>query len=159
MTGKVTLPTGWRCWSLVLNTLVVLAFSVSCIGNHGPGNTNTEKASGKGNNASAKAPRTVQLMPYWVTTAQFAGYYVGIEKGIFLKHGIDLEIMKFDPFTDTRHDIASGHADFALLWLTNAVKLRSEGVEIVNIAQLSTRSSLMLLAKKSSGIRKLSDLN
>ncbi|MCX6305191.1 MAG: ABC transporter substrate-binding protein [Bacteroidetes bacterium] len=103
--------------------------------------------------------RKVRLMPYWVTNAQFSGYYVGIEKGIFRKHGIDLEILPFDPFTPTRKDIEDGRADFSLLWLSNAIGLRSQGVDIVNIAQLSYRSSLMLLAKKSSGIRKLGDLN
>jgi len=106
-----------------------------------------------------KPLRKVRLLPYWVTTAQFGGYYVGIEKGIFRKHGIDLEILPFDPFVPTRNEIESGRADFALLWLVNAIELRSGGVDIVNIAQLSYRSSLMLLAKKSSGIRKLADLN
>ncbi|MEI7723818.1 MAG: ABC transporter substrate-binding protein [Bacteroidota bacterium] len=103
--------------------------------------------------------RKVRMIPYWVTSAQFAGYYVGIEKGIFRKYGIDLEVLPFDPFTPTKKDIENGHADFSLLWLVNAIELRSQGVDIVNIAQLSSRSSLMLLAKKSSGIRKLSDLN
>ncbi|MEI7895407.1 MAG: ABC transporter substrate-binding protein [bacterium] len=103
--------------------------------------------------------RKVRLIPYWVTSAQFAGYYVGIEKGIFLKYGIDLEVLPFDPFKPTRKEIESGKADFALLWLVNAIELRSQGVGIVNLAQLSSRSSLMLLAKKSSGIRKLSDMN
>jgi NitT/TauT family transport system substrate-binding protein len=112
-----------------------------------------------GTNPSGKELRKVRLLPYWVTTAQFAGYYVGIEKGIFRKHGIDLEILPFDPFVPTRNEIEGGHADFALLWLVNAMELKSVGVDIVNIAQLSSRSSLMLLAKKSSGITKLSDLN
>ncbi len=103
--------------------------------------------------------RKVRLMPYWVTSAQFAGYYVGIEKGIFLKHGIDLEVLPFDPYKPTNKDIEDGHADFALLWMVNAIGLRSQGIDIVNIAQFSSRSSLMLLAKKKSGITKLSDLN
>ncbi|MFZ4520225.1 MAG: ABC transporter substrate-binding protein [Bacteroidales bacterium] len=103
--------------------------------------------------------RKVRLMPYWVTSAQFSGYYMGIEKGIFRKHGIDLEILPFDPFKSTKKDIETGHADFAILWLANAIGLASQGVDIVNIAQLSYRSSLMLLAKKSSGIQKISDLN
>jgi NitT/TauT family transport system substrate-binding protein len=111
----------------------------------------------------ARAPegalKKVRLYPYWVTTCQFAGYFVGKEKGIFKKHGIDLEIMEYKPFVTTNDIIKQKQADFAILWLVNAIQLRSSGINIVNIAQFSTRSSLMLLAKKSSGIKKIQDLN
>jgi NitT/TauT family transport system substrate-binding protein len=145
----------WLQFSLVF---AVFASLVSCSGGS-TGKTDSADTGDQLFDSLVVKQQKVRLMPYWVTSAQFAGYYVGIEKGIFRKYGIDLEMMKFDPFVDTRADIESGRADFALLWLTNAVKLKSEGVDIVNIAQLSTRSSLMLLAKKSSGIRKISDLN
>lgn len=101
----------------------------------------------------------ISLYPYWVTSCQFAGYYVGKEKGIFRKHGIDLNILEYKPFVTTDDIIRQKQADFAILWLVNAIKMRSSGINIVNIAQFSTRSSLMLLAKKSSGIRKIEDLN
>ncbi len=103
--------------------------------------------------------RKVKLIPYWVTSAQFAGYYVGIEKGIFRKYGIDLEILPYDPFTSTEPVIRDGTADFALLWLVNALDLRNKGVDIVDIAQFSSRSSLMLITKKSSGIATIADMN
>ncbi|MCX6282430.1 MAG: ABC transporter substrate-binding protein [Bacteroidetes bacterium] len=103
--------------------------------------------------------KKVTLYPYWVTTCQFAGYYVGVEKGIFRKHGIDLNILEYKPFITTDDIIKQGQADFAILWLVNAIELRSKGINIVNIAQLSKKSSLMLVAKKSSGIRKIEDLN
>ncbi|MCX6283690.1 MAG: ABC transporter substrate-binding protein [Bacteroidetes bacterium] len=103
--------------------------------------------------------KKISVYPYWVTTCQFAGYYVGREKGIFKKHGIDLDILEYKPFVTTDAIIKQGQADFAILWLVNAIQMRSSGVNIVNIAQFSTRSSLMLLAKKSSGIEKIGDLN
>jgi NitT/TauT family transport system substrate-binding protein len=99
------------------------------------------------------------LLPYWVPSAQFAGYYVGIEKGIFQKHGINLEILSFNHFPDVPTAISEKKTDFALLWLVNALELRDKGVDIVNIAQLSSRSSLMLITKKSSGIAKIEDMN
>ena len=45
------------------------------------------------------------------------------------------------------------------MWLVNALVIKDEGVDIVNIAQFSSRSSLMLITKKSSGISKLEDMN
>lgn len=146
-------------WPQLLCVFLVILLGVSCTGNQHDLKETPEHTVGTNPEPSPVKQRKVRLMPYWVTSAQFAGYYVGIEKGIFQKHGIDLEVLPFDPFRPTRHDIENGRADFSLLWLVNAIELRSKGVEIVNIAQLSSRSSLMLLAKKSSGIRKISDLN
>lgn len=103
--------------------------------------------------------RKVTLLPYWITTAQFAGYYVGKQNGIFKKHGIDLEIITYSPFMNSQAIIQEGKTDFFLSWLVNAIELKATGTDIVNIAQLSSRSSLMLLAKKSSGINSIRDLN
>jgi NitT/TauT family transport system substrate-binding protein len=108
---------------------------------------------------SIMALQRVRLLPYWVPSAQFAGYYVGIEKGIFRKHGIDLELLTFDPLQPVASVIRDKQTDFAMLWMVNAMRLRDEGVEIVNIAQMSFRSSLMLISKKTSGIAKLEDMN
>ena len=103
--------------------------------------------------------KKVTVYPYWVTTCQFAGYYLGKEKGIYRKHGIDLNILQYKPSISTNDIIKLGQADFAVLWLVNAIEMRSSGINIVNIAQFSNRSSLMLLSKKSSGIKKIEDFN
>jgi NitT/TauT family transport system substrate-binding protein len=107
----------------------------------------------------SKPLRKARLLPYWVPAAQFAGYYVGIEKGIFRKHGIDLELLSFDSQVTTEAAFQSRSTDFAMLWLVNALEVRSKGTEIVNIAQFSYRSSLMLITKKSSGIERLEDMD
>ena len=153
-------PSTARHFRLLITSLcLVLMLGNSCTTHDQNKQESVEGTSGNQPDSVIPGFRKVRLMPYWVTSAQFAGYYVGIEKGIFRKHGIDLEVLPFDPFKPTKKDIEDGHADFALLWLVNAIELRAQGVDIVNIAQLSSRSSLMLLAKKSSGIRKITDLN
>ena len=98
----------------------------------------------------------VTLLPYWVTTAQFAGYYVGKEKGIFARYGIDLEVMSFQTNMNMEEMIRHQVATFYISWLVNAIDLKDSGLDIVNIAQLSSRSSLLLLTKKSSGIETIS---
>jgi NitT/TauT family transport system substrate-binding protein len=103
--------------------------------------------------------RKVVFLPYWIASAQFAGYYVAKEMGIYQKFGIDLEIIPYEPFYTTDELIKTGKADFAALWLINAIEVKASGVDIVNIAQFSTRSSLMLVTKKTSGISKLEDMN
>jgi NitT/TauT family transport system substrate-binding protein len=103
--------------------------------------------------------RKVTFLPYWVASAQFAGYYMAKESGIYDKFGIDLEIVPFQPYITSYDLIKTGKVDFAALWLLNAIGVRTSGIEIVNIAQFSTRSSLMLVTKKSSGIHTLQDMN
>ena len=103
--------------------------------------------------------RTVNFMPYWVANAQFAGYYVAAETGIYEKYGIKINIIPFEPFITSTDLIKEGKVDFAPLWLVNAIELRASGADIVNIAQPSTRSSLMLITKKKSGINTLEEMN
>lgn len=103
--------------------------------------------------------RHVTFLPYWVSTAQFAGYYTAKEKGIYEKYGIDLEILPYKPFSTSTDLIADGTADFAALWLANAIELKAKGADIVNITQPSSRSSAMLITKKKSGINTLEDMD
>jgi NitT/TauT family transport system substrate-binding protein len=94
-----------------------------------------------------------------VSNAQFAGYYMAKEMGIYKKYGIDLEIIPYEPFYTTNDLIRTGKVDFTAFWLINGIKVKDSGIDIVNIAQFSTRSSLMLVTKKSSGINKLEDMD
>ena len=103
--------------------------------------------------------RAVTFLPYWVANAQFAGYYIAVEKGIYEKYGMKVNIIPFHPFVTSTDLIKEGKADFAALWLVNAIELQASGADIVNIAQPSFRSSLMLVTKKKSGINTLQDMN
>ncbi len=111
--------------------------------------------------ASAAEPvlKKASLMPLWTPQAQFAGYYVALDKGIYARHGIELEILDAGPGHDPVHALKKGSADFAVLWLTTAIQQRSAGTELVNLAQIIQRSSMMLIARKSSGIRTIADMN
>ena len=110
-------------------------------------------------NAPDTSLRRVTFLPYWVANAQFAGYYMAREKGLYRKYGMDVEIIPYQPFYTTSEMIRSGEIDFTALWLMNAISMKASGVDIVNIAQFSTRSSLMLVTKKTSGIVNLADMN
>jgi NitT/TauT family transport system substrate-binding protein len=99
------------------------------------------------------------LMPLWTPQAQFAGYYVALDKGIYARYGIDLKILNAGPGHDPVKALKDGSADFAILWLTTAIQQRSAGTDLVNLAQIIQRSSMMLISRKSSGIRTITDMN
>ncbi len=103
-------------------------------------------------------PKKATLITLWVPQAQFAGYYVAIDKGIYLKHGIDLKILRSGAGYNTFQTLKNGQADFAVLWLVTALKERSAGSKLVNISQTVQRSSMMLISKKTSGINRLEDM-
>ncbi len=99
------------------------------------------------------------FIPQWVPQAQFAGYYMARHKGIYRKYGIDLTIIDGGPDRPSDMFLKDGRADFATMWLASAISMRAKGVRVVNIAQMLKRSALMLVAKRSSGIKTPHDLD
>jgi NitT/TauT family transport system substrate-binding protein len=105
------------------------------------------------------AANRVTLMPLWSPQAQFAGYYVGIDKGIYARHGLEVVLLPAGPGRSPVEALSTGKADFAVLWLTTALQRRDRGLPLVNLAQMVQRSSLMLVSKQSTGIRSIADMN
>jgi len=109
--------------------------------------------------ASDTVLKKASLMPLWSPQAQFAGYYVALDKGIYARHGIDLKILTAGVGHSPAQALKDGAADFAVLWLTTALQQRSAGVKLVNLAQMIQRSSMMLISRKSSAIETVTDMN
>lgn len=103
--------------------------------------------------------RKITFVPHWVPQAQFAGFYIAKDLGIYKKHGIDLTIITGGPKVSSASLLETGKVDFALLWLSNAIQLKANKFDLINIAQLLNRSALMLIAKKSSGIKTPEDMD
>lgn len=102
--------------------------------------------------AGDRSIRKATFIPQWVPQAQFAGYYVALAKGFYRDNDIDMTFITGGPSMPADRLLKSGKAEFATLWLSSAIDMRSKGVELVNIAQMVQRSALMLVARKSSGI-------
>jgi NitT/TauT family transport system substrate-binding protein len=109
--------------------------------------------------AAEKALKKASFIPQWSPQAQFAGYYVAYEKGIYKKNGIDLTILQGGPNRPSSQCLINGGADFATLWLSTAIRMHASGQDIINIGQMIQRSALMLVAKKSSNIKTPQDIN
>jgi NitT/TauT family transport system substrate-binding protein len=107
---------------------------------------------------AANAPSRASFIPLWSPQAQFAGFYMAEAKGFYKKRGLDISILQGGPDMPADVWLKSRRADFGVLWLSEAIKLRAHGVRLVNLAQLSQYSALVLVAKKSSGIQKPRDM-
>jgi NitT/TauT family transport system substrate-binding protein len=105
--------------------------------------------------ASAADKLTLQLK--WVTQAQFAGYYVALDKGFYKDEGIDLTIKPGGPDIAPAQVLAGGGADIIVDWMPSALATREKGLDMVNIAQVYNKSGMMLTCLKSSGIETPAD--
>jgi NitT/TauT family transport system substrate-binding protein len=107
----------------------------------------------------AETVQNASFVPQWSPQAQFAGYYVAYEKGMYKRQGINLNIFAGGPSVIPLKMLGEGQADFCTAWLSTAIQKRSQGLKVVNIAQIVQRSALMLVAKKEKGIAKPEDFN
>ena len=103
--------------------------------------------------------KKASFMPLWLPQAQFAGYYMALEKGFYAKHGIELTLVPGGPGISPAESLRQGKVDFAAMWLTTALQHRDRGLPLVHLSQMVQQSSLLLVARKASGIRSVADLH
>jgi len=99
----------------------------------------------------------ISFMVQWFPQAQFAGYIVAHEKGFYNEAGIDATILFSDGTDSPLQEVLDNRIEFCTGWLSQAIMIRSENEPILNICQLLQKSSLMLVAKKESGIKTAQD--
>jgi NitT/TauT family transport system substrate-binding protein len=105
----------------------------------------------------AEAADELTLQLKWVTQAQFAGYYVALEKGYYDEVDLDVTILPGGPDIAPPQVIAGGGADVIIEWMPAALASREKGVPLVNIAQVFDRSGMMLTCLEESGIEEPQD--
>ena len=137
MKGRFTLA--------VLLVLLVGALAAGC----GGSSKSSEGKTGTGE-GGAKAKVTLQLK--WVTQAQFAGYYAAKAKGYYDDENLDVNLKVGGPSITPEQVVLGKQAQFGIDWLPSLLASRDKGQDLVNIAQVFTRSGMTELTWKSSGI-------
>ncbi|MDD9858017.1 MAG: ABC transporter substrate-binding protein [Gammaproteobacteria bacterium] len=107
--------------------------------------------------ATARAADDLTLQLKWVTQAQFAGYYVARDQGLYAAENLNVTIKPGGPDIAPPQIIAGGGADVIVEWMPAALAAREKGVPLVNIAQPFKRSGMMLTCRKDSGINSPDD--
>lgn len=106
---------------------------------------------------AANAADEVKLQLQWVTQAQFAGYYVALDKGFYEAEDLDVTVLAGGPDIAPPQVLAGGGADVMLNWMPSALAAREKGLAVVNIAQPFKTSGLMLTCWKDTGIKSPQD--
>jgi NitT/TauT family transport system substrate-binding protein len=105
----------------------------------------------------AQAADDVTLQLKWVTQAQFAGYYVALDKGFYSEEDLDVTIKPGGPDIAPTQVLAGGGADVTVDWMPSALAAREKGLPMVNIAQPFKSSGMMLTCRKDAGVATTAD--
>jgi NitT/TauT family transport system substrate-binding protein len=105
----------------------------------------------------AQAADDVTLQLKWVTQAQFAGYYVALDKGFYDEEDLNVTIKPGGPDIAPTQVLAGGGADVTVDWMPSALAAREKGLPMVNIAQPFKSSGMMLTCRKDAGISSTDD--
>ncbi len=91
--------------------------------------------------------------------------YVGVEKGIFLKHGLDLKVKQFHSGQEISKAMQVGEAEFAGAAISNVPVAIERGLPAAMVVGLIgdattpyADSNLAIIARPGSGIEKMEDL-
>jgi NitT/TauT family transport system substrate-binding protein len=104
---------------------------------------------------AAEARIKVQLK--WIHQAQFAGFYMALERGYYADEGLDVVLVPGGNKVDRVRAIASGMVDVAVLSPEDIIIKRSHGVPLKAIAAIYRRSAVVYLSRKGSGIHRPED--
>ena len=76
----------------------------------------------------AQAADDVTLQLKWVTQAQFAGYYVALDKGFYGEEDLNVTIKPGGPDIAPTQVLAGGGADVTVDWMPSALAAREKGL-------------------------------
>src|SRR5512135_2912446 len=108
--------------------------------------------------ASKSKLTSVSIQLQWVPQAQFAGYYAAQNLGFYKAAGLDVKLLNGGPQIVPGQVVASGRAQFGVNWLTALLAARDAGTQLVDIAQVFSRSGMTELTWKSSGLNTIAKL-
>ncbi len=146
-------------WFWLAALTVALAFAVvGCGGDDDEASGDETTAGDTSGGGDCDSTDSVTLQLKWVTQAQFAGYYAAQEEGYYADECLEVELRPGGPDIVPEQVVLGGQAEFGIDWLDNLLATRDQGENIVNIAQVFTRSGMTEVAFKESGIDSIDDM-
>jgi len=107
--------------------------------------------------ASADAADAVTVRLKWFNQAQFAGFYVAKDKGLYQSASLDVNIQPGGPDFPAIQMVAGGNEQFGVTGADQVLIARSKGVPVVAVAVLYRRNPFVLFSLEKSGIKTPAD--
>ncbi len=114
---------------------------------------------GSGGDGEFTPLTSIKLQLQWLPQAQFAGYFVALEKGYFADEGFDkVDILPSGGDIVPQDALVAGDVDFAVAWVPKVLgSIEASGVELTDIAQVYQKSGTTQVSWKGSGITSVAD--
>lgn len=91
---------------------------------------------------------TFVFTPQWTAQAQFAGYYVALEKGFYEEEGVRVQIVHPYASRSAAERIRTGQSQATTLTLAQALEVIDKGTPLVNILQTSMNNGLVIVSRR-----------
>lgn len=127
----------------VLHRPVILVMFLAVLASCGPGKPQKKQT----------AAVTIRLQ--WHMQAQFIGYYVAKALGYYKKNSLNVTIAEGGYGKNNLVTVAEGVEQFGTKW---PFDLLAQGNKFINIANIVKENGLLLVSRKSAGIRTIRDL-
>jgi NitT/TauT family transport system substrate-binding protein len=145
-------------WLAALVVAALFALAACGGGDDDEGEAAGTTAAETSGGADCDSTDSITLQLKWVTQAQFAGYYAAQEEGYYEDECLDVTLRPGGPQITPEQVVAGGQAEMGIDWLDSLLATRDKGEEIVNIAQVFTRSGMTEVAWKDTGIDSIADM-
>ena len=97
---------------------------------------------------TARAQEKIIFTPQWTAQAQFAGYYVALEKGFYKDLGLDVEIVHPSVTQSAINRIQNNESHATTLQLAQAMEIIGDGIPLVNILQTSMNNAMVIVSRR-----------
>ncbi|MBQ9411050.1 MAG: ABC transporter substrate-binding protein [Bacteroidales bacterium] len=94
------------------------------------------------------AEEPLVFTPQWTAQAQFAGYYVALEKGFYADEGLNVVLDHPNASRSALERVRNNQSQVTTLPLPQAIEALDQGMDLVNILQTSMNSSLMIVSRR-----------
>ncbi len=95
-----------------------------------------------------QAQEHIVFTPQWTPQAQFAGYYVALEKGFYKEAGIEVDIVHPTSTYSAMTRIRKGESQATTLQLCQAMEIVESGIPMVNILQTSMNNAMVIISRR-----------
>jgi NitT/TauT family transport system substrate-binding protein len=102
-------------------------------------------AAGGAGRTGVKGTRKLTVTLEWVTQAEFAGFYVALDKGYYDAADIDLAIQPGGPNVNDLQLLVAKSTDIAIASYSTILTARDSGADVVNVGQIFARGGERLV--------------
>jgi NitT/TauT family transport system substrate-binding protein len=134
--------------------LVILALALSTAIATGCGSS----SGSQGSSGTSGGQVAIRMQLSWTPEAEFAGYLVAKAKGYYSQAGLNVTILPGGPNVNDIQQLVTGAADVTVDRTSTLFQAWAKGIPIKAIAETDAEPQIWLVARKSSGITKPSDL-